>query len=138
MSGGLSLGRVFRGEVRRVRVHQPGGHLMRVRGASVDDWSWRATARRIRTLARLTAPYKARTALAILFLVLATAISLAPPYLAKLAIDHGIRGHNAAALWGIVALFIVAGIGTIVTAAAQTYFTGWTGERILADLRNTL
>ncbi len=24
------------------------------------------------------------------------------------------------------------------TSAAQTYFTGWTGERILADLRNTL
>src|SRR5205823_10287617 len=26
----------------------------------------------------------------------------------------------------------------LVTSSAQTYFTGWTGERILADLRNTL
>ena len=26
----------------------------------------------------------------------------------------------------------------MVTSAAQTYFTGWTGERILADLRNKL
>ena len=121
-----------------MRVHQPGGHLMRARGANVEDWSWRATARRISTLARLTAPYKARTALAITFLVLATAISLAPPYLAKLAIDHGIRRNDAGALWSIVALFIVAGLGTIATSAAQTYFTGWTGERILADLRNTL
>src|SRR5215208_1783623 len=121
-----------------MRVHQPGGHLMRARGANVEDWSWRATARRISTLARLTAPYKARTALAITFLVLATAISLAPPYLAKLAIDHGIRRNDAAALWGIVALFIVAGLGTIATSSAQTYFTGWTGERILADLRNKL
>ena len=121
-----------------MRVHQPGGHLMRARGATVDDWSWRATARRISTLARLTAPYKVRTGLAIFFLLLATAISLAPPYLAKLAIDHGIRRDDAQALWGIVALFVVAGIGTIATSAAQTYFTGWTGERILADLRNKL
>src|SRR5439155_1756932 len=121
-----------------MRVHQPGGHMMRERGAKVDDWSWRATARRLRTLARLTAPYKARTALALAFLVLATAISLAPPYLAKLAIDQGISRHDAGALWWIVALFIAAGIGTIATSSAQTYFTGWTGERILADLRNML
>jgi ATP-binding cassette subfamily B protein len=121
-----------------MRVHQPGGYLTRARGAQVDDWSWRATARRIATLARLTKPYKARTALAIGFLLLATAISLAPPYLAKLAIDHGILARDAEALYRIVALFVVAGLGTIAAAAAQTYFTGWTGERILADLRNTL
>ena len=53
-----------------MKVHQPGGHLMRERGASVDDWSWRATARRISTLARLTAPYKLRTALVILVIEL--------------------------------------------------------------------
>ncbi len=121
-----------------MRVHQPGGHLLRERGGKVEDWSWRATARRVSTLARLTAPYKARTGLAILFLLLATAISLAPPYLAKLAIDRGILAHDAGVLWGIVALFVVAGVGTIALSAAQTYFTGWTGERILADLRNTL
>jgi ABC-type multidrug transport system fused ATPase/permease subunit len=121
-----------------MKVHQPGGHLLRARGAEVEDWSWQATARRVSTLARLTAPYKARTALAILFLVLATAISLAPPYLAGLALDKGIRGENDSALRWIVALFVAAGIGTILTSAAQTYFTGWTGERILADLRNKL
>src|SRR5215216_6313495 len=122
-----------------MRVHQPGGHLTR-RGvtAQVEDWSWQATARRVSTLARLTAPYKGRTALALLFLVLATAISLAPPYLAGLALDHGIRGRDDQALRVIVFLFVVAGIGTIATSSAQTYFTGWTGERILADLRNTL
>jgi ABC-type multidrug transport system fused ATPase/permease subunit len=121
-----------------MKVWQPGGHLSQQRGAKVDDWSWRATLRRIRTLARLTAPYKARTALALLFLLAATAVSLAPPYLAKLAIDHGILERDQKALAWIVALFVVAGIGTIATSAAQTYFTGWTGERILADLRGKL
>jgi ABC-type multidrug transport system fused ATPase/permease subunit len=121
-----------------VRVHQPGGHLMRARGATVDDWSWRATVRRVRTLARLAAKYKARTALAIFFLLLATGVSLLPPYLAKLAIDHGIQKQDTRALWIVTALFVLAGLATIAASAAQTYFTGWTGERILADLRNTL
>jgi ATP-binding cassette subfamily B protein len=121
-----------------MKVWQPGGHLTRARDAKVDDWSWRATWRRIRTLARLTAPYKRRTAFALLFLLLATAVSLAPPYLAKLAIDHGILKGDQTALAWIVAFFVVAGVATIATSAAQTYFTGWTGERILADLRSKL
>ena len=36
-----------------MRVWQPGSHLMRERGAEVDDWSWRATVRRVSTLAGL-------------------------------------------------------------------------------------
>ncbi len=121
-----------------MRVWQPGSHLMRERGAEVDDWSWRATMRRVSTLARLTAPYKLRTTLAILSLLAATAASLAPPYLSKLAIDHGVLHGDLAQLWWIVAAFVAAGLATIATSAAQTYFTGWTGERILADLRNLL
>ena len=35
-----------------MRVWQPGGHLTMQRGADVRDWSWRATLRRIRFLAR--------------------------------------------------------------------------------------
>ncbi len=121
-----------------MRVHQPGGHLMRARGANVDDWSWRATVRRVRTLARLAAKYKARTALALLFLLIATGVSLLPPYLAKLAIDHGIQKQDTHALYVVTGLFVLAGLATIAASSAQTYFTGWTGERMLADLRNTL
>src|ERR671923_655944 len=121
-----------------MRVWQPGGHLTQQRGAQVDDWSWRATARRLRTLARLTAPYKLRTTLAIASLLAATATALAPPYLAKLAIDDGIVHRHLTALTIIVAAFLAAGILNWAAGYAQTYFTGWTGERILADLRNTL
>jgi ATP-binding cassette subfamily B protein len=111
---------------------------MAERGAEVKDWSWRRTARRIGTLARLTAPYKLRTFLALASLLAATLTALAPPYLAKLAIDEGIREEDFRKLSIIVALFLVAGAATLVTSSAQTYFTGWTGERILADLRTTL
>ena len=55
-----------------MRVWQPGGHLTRSRDTTVDDWSWRRTARRISTLARLAAPYKGRTALALGSLLAAT------------------------------------------------------------------
>jgi ATP-binding cassette subfamily B protein len=121
-----------------VRVWQPGSHLTVQRGAEVNDWSWARTARRVSTLARLTAPYRLRTALAVGSLVAATLTALAPPFLAKLAIDDGISESNLGHLTLIVALFVAAGVANLGTSAAQTYFTGWTGERILADLRNKL
>lgn len=118
-----------------MRVWQPGSHLTVQRGAEVSDWSWARTARRISTLARLTAPYRLRTALAIASLVAATLTALAPPFLAKLAIDDGISARDLDALTLIVVLFVLAGLANLLTSIAQTYFTGWTGERILADLR---
>jgi ATP-binding cassette subfamily B protein len=121
-----------------VKVWQPGGHLMRQRDTEVQDWSWRRTVKRVRTLASLTAPYKLRTALAIASLLAATVTALAPPYLAKVAVDHGIRRHDAHLLTLVVIAFIAAGAASWATSSAQTYFTGWTGERILADLRNKL
>ena len=121
-----------------MRIWQPGSHLTMQRGAEVADWSWRRTARRISTLARLTAPYKVRTALAVATLLAATFTSLAPPYLAKLALDDGVREKDYRRLVLVVIAFLVAGVLNWLASAAQTYFTGWTGERILADLRNTL
>jgi ATP-binding cassette, subfamily B, bacterial len=121
-----------------VRVWQPGSHLTARRDAKVEDWSWQRTARRVSTLARLAAPYKRQVVLALTFLLAATATALVPPYLAKLAIDDGIRKQDLHALTIVVALFVVAGVANLGTSAAQTYYTGWTGERVLADLRNTL
>jgi ABC-type multidrug transport system fused ATPase/permease subunit len=121
-----------------VRVWQAGSHLSMERGAQVGDWSWRQTARRLRTLASLTAPYKGRTALSIGSLLAATGTALAPPYLAKLAIDDGISNRDLTKLGWIVAAFVAAGIANWAASYAQTYFTGWTGERILADLRAKL
>src|SRR5215218_5765447 len=121
-----------------MRVWQPGSHLTQRRDTTIDDWSWRRTARRISTLARLTAPYRGRTALALGSLLAATAVGLAPPYLAKLALDEGIASRDFSTLAWIVVLFGIAGVARLLTSAAQTYFTGWTGERIRADLRNRL
>ena len=121
-----------------MKVWQPGSHLSSQRDAKVEDWSWQRTVRRVSTLARLTAPYKGRTALAVASLLAATLTALIPPYLAKLALDDGIRQRDLHTLTVIVGLFLFAGLANLATSAAQTYFTGWTGERILADLRNKL
>jgi ATP-binding cassette, subfamily B, bacterial len=121
-----------------MRVWQPGAHLSMQRGAEVADWSWQRTARRVSTLARLAAPYKLRTALALGSLLAATVTALVPPYLVKLAVDEGVGEGNLQRLTMIVALFLVAGAFSLAATSAQTYFTGWTGERILADLRNRL
>jgi len=121
-----------------MRVWQPGSHLSQRRDAKVEDWSWQRTVRRVSTLARLAAPYKRQTLLALGSLVAATLTALAPPYLAKLVIDDGIRQKDVHTLTIVVGLFVIAGVANLLTSAAQTFFTGWTGERILADLRNTL
>jgi ABC-type multidrug transport system fused ATPase/permease subunit len=121
-----------------MRVWQPGSHLMAERGSRVDDWSWRRTRRRVAALARLTAPYKTRTILSILSLFAATATALAPPFLAKYAVDDAIGENDLGKLWWIVGAFLLAGLANWGMSYVQTYLTGWVGERILADLRNKL
>jgi ABC-type multidrug transport system fused ATPase/permease subunit len=121
-----------------VKVWQPGTHLSSIKKVEVEDWSWRRTRRRIAELARLTKPYKVRTALSVVSLLAATATALAPPFLAKYAVDDGIRKHDLGLLWWIVGAFVLAGLLNWAMSYVQTYLTGWVGERILADLRTGL
>jgi ABC-type multidrug transport system fused ATPase/permease subunit len=101
----------------------------------VADWSWRRTRRRLATLGRLAAPYRGRTILSGFSLLAATATALAPPWLVKYAVDDGIYRHDLGRLWWIVGLFLATGLANWGMSYAQTYLTGWVGERILADLR---
>jgi ABC-type multidrug transport system fused ATPase/permease subunit len=121
-----------------MRVHQAGSHLTQQRGAQVDDWSWRTTRRRFGTLWRLTRPYRSRTGLSVVSLLTATATALAPPYLAKYALDDAVNGHTGAKLEIVVGIFVAAGLANWGMTYVETYLTGWVGERILADLRNQL
>jgi ATP-binding cassette subfamily B protein len=118
-----------------MKVWQYSSHLTDERGARVDDWSWRQTRRRLGVLARLARPYPGRTALALATLVAYTGVALLPPYLSKLAVDDGIQQGDLHALSLIVLAFIAAGTAAFALSSAQTYFTGWVGERALADLR---
>jgi ABC-type multidrug transport system fused ATPase/permease subunit len=121
-----------------VRVHQPGGSLIRARGAEVEDWSWSSTRRRLGVLWRLTKPYRLRTFLSGFSLLAATATALAPPLLAKHALDDALDGTTGAALVVVVVVFVLFGLANWGMTYVETYMTGWVGERILADLRAEL
>jgi ABC-type multidrug transport system fused ATPase/permease subunit len=118
-----------------MRVWQAGSHLTEQRAAQVDDWSWAQTRRRLAMLLRLAAPYPRRALLAILTLVAYTLVALLPPYLVKVAIDEGIAEGDLTTLSVVVAAFLASGFAAFALSGAQTYFTGWVGERALADLR---
>ncbi|MGH2977533.1 MAG: ABC transporter ATP-binding protein, partial [Gaiellaceae bacterium] len=120
-------------------VHQPGGALMRNRsGAEVEDWSWHTTRRRLGVLWQLTKPYRLRTFLSVFSLLAATATALAPPSLAKYALDDAVEHRTGGRLVLVVVIFIAAALANWGMTYVETYMTGWVGERILADLRKQL
>jgi len=121
-----------------VRVYQHGGSLTRQRGAEVEDWSWNSTRRRLGVLWRLTKPYRLRTFFSVFSLLAATATALAPPFLAKYALDDAINDTTGEKLVLVVAIFVAAGLANWGMNYVETYMTGWVGERILADLRKQL
>ena len=90
---------------------------------------------RLRHLASLLRPYRARVALMFVALLLATGAALAPPYLAGRAIDDGIRGQDAEALTIIVIVFVVAAVVNWAATYVQTFLINWVGQRALQDLR---
>ncbi len=92
-------------------------------------------ARNLRGLLALLGPYKRRCAVTVIALVVGTAASLAPPLLAKLAIDRGIHRHDVSTLVVVVVAFLAAAALVWVMTYSQTYLVGWVGQRVLSDLR---
>jgi ABC-type multidrug transport system fused ATPase/permease subunit len=91
--------------------------------------------RNLRGLLALIKPYRGRAALTVLALVLGTAASLAPPLLARAAIDDGIQRHDFGKLELVVVAFMAAALLVWLMTYVQTYLVGWVGQRVLADLR---
>jgi ATP-binding cassette, subfamily B, bacterial len=99
---------------------------------------WRATGgrgRKLRGLLVLLRPYRARTVLMFVSLILGTAAALAPPPLAKLAIDDGIVPGDTGTLNLVVAAFLVSALVLWGATYVQTFLVGWIGQRVLQDLR---
>jgi ATP-binding cassette subfamily B protein len=99
---------------------------------------WRATGgrgRKLRGLLVLLRPYRGRTALMFASLIIGTAAALAPPPLAKLAIDDGIVPGDEKTLTLVVVAFLVSALVYWAATYAQTYLVGWVGQRVLQDLR---
>jgi len=91
--------------------------------------------RKLRGLIELLRPYRGRVALMFGTLIVATGAALVPIPLATKAIDDGIQNHDVGALNRIVVVFVLAAIVSWGASSAQTYLTGWVGQRALQDLR---
>jgi ATP-binding cassette subfamily B protein len=91
--------------------------------------------RSLRGLLGLVRPYKLRAFAMLAALIVGTAAALAPPLLARAAIDEGIGHHDSATLALVVVAFLVAALLVWLMTYLQTYLVGWVGQRALADLR---
>jgi ABC-type multidrug transport system fused ATPase/permease subunit len=92
-------------------------------------------ARNLRGLLQLLRPYRLRVAAMLASLIVGTAASLAPPLLAKVAIDEGIERHDTHTLVLVVLAFLASALLVWVMTYLQTYLVGLVGQRALADLR---
>jgi len=101
-----------------------------------------ATPRSLRGLLPFVRPYRARVALAGLFLVLAALATLAFPIALKGLIDQGLvaadPSQRVLALRGQFLLLFAVGAALGLFSAARFYMVSWLGERITADLRNAV
>jgi ABC-type multidrug transport system fused ATPase/permease subunit len=95
----------------------------------------RGRGRKVRGVAVLLRPYRWRVVAMFAALLLATAATLAPPPLAKLAIDDGITPGDETVLYWTVAAFIASALVLWGATWVQTYLVGWVGQRALQDLR---
>ncbi len=122
-----------------MRGFGPGGRGLGP-GRGMSQWageraSKESRARNLRGLIELLRPYRRRVAAMLAALVVGTAAGLAPPLLARTAIDRGILQHDTTALVLVVVAFLAsAGLVWLMTYL-QTYLVGLVGQRALADLR---
>ncbi|HZA96520.1 MAG TPA: ABC transporter, partial [Burkholderiaceae bacterium] len=89
-------------------------------------------------------PYKQQIALALLFLLLAAAATLALPAAIKSVVDNGFAvavsdpAARLAAVRSQFLLFIPLGLAIAVFTAARYFMMSWLGERVTADLRSAV
>jgi ABC-type multidrug transport system fused ATPase/permease subunit len=90
--------------------------------------------RKVKWLLSLLRPYRRQVVLMLGALVLATAATLAPPFLIGKAVS-AVLGADRTSLGLLTAGLVVAGLVAWATSTVQTYLVAWVGERALQDLR---
>lgn len=89
----------------------------------------------MRRLLRYIRPYRGAAALAFLYIIAGSALSVLPPWLTKEAIDRYIRTSNLAGLNGIAVLYVLTLLGAFGFSYGQTWVLNLMGQRIMYDLR---
>jgi ATP-binding cassette subfamily B multidrug efflux pump len=92
-------------------------------------------ARLMRRLLTYIRPYRRSAALAVLFIVAASALSVLPPYLTKIAIDRYIQNSDLGGLYRVAALYLVILFAVFGLSFGQTWVMNLMGQKIMYDLR---
>jgi ATP-binding cassette subfamily B protein len=90
--------------------------------------------RKLRGIVALLRPYRGRTIVMFISMLLAVAASLAPPLLAGIAVND-VKGGHTDKLTLVVVIFLVAALVNWGASAIQTYLVDLVGQRVLQDLR---
>jgi ATP-binding cassette, subfamily B, bacterial len=89
-------------------------------------------------LYRLLRPWRPQLLLTGVAVLISTAASLVPPYVAAKAIDDGIVKRDVDALDVALIVLAVAVVLFALTSALQTYASAWVAQRALATLRSRI
>jgi len=82
--------------------------------------------------------YRAHIALALIALLVSTMATLALPMGVRRMIDLGFSGENTALINDYFATLLVVGFVLAISSAGRYYYVNWLGERVVADLRESV
>ncbi len=82
--------------------------------------------------------YRGHIALALIALLASTLATLALPMGVRRMIDLGFSAENSALVNDYFAMLVVVGLVLAVSSAARFYYVNWLGERVVADLRESV
>lgn len=104
-----------------------------------EDAETHAFDRRIaRRLLGYLRPHWRRMSAAVGLMIASTALTLAAPYIVKVAIDQFIAQNDAAGLTRIALLLAAVLVANYLTTVAIQYLLSWVGQQVLATLRAQL
>ncbi|HLF89184.1 MAG TPA: ABC transporter ATP-binding protein [Anaerolineales bacterium] len=83
-------------------------------------------------------PYTHQMGIALLLTFVVTGLTLLTPYLIKIAIDEPIVQGDIPRLTQLSIWIAISFIGLYASTAGQQYLLSWVGQRVLADLRETM
>ena len=99
------------------------------------------TAKSLKPLVRLTPylrRYRRQIVIALVALIVASVATLIVPIAVRRIIDHGFSTSNAMLVNQYFAVMIAVVLLLAVSSAIRFYYVMWLGEKIVADVRDTL
>ncbi|MFN2199790.1 MAG: ABC transporter ATP-binding protein [Caldilineaceae bacterium] len=92
----------------------------------------------VRRMFAYLAPHRGKMIMAMILVLVTSGLTLAVPYLIGVAIDKYIDGGDMRGLTYMSLLLIAIYVALLIASIAQRYLLSWTGQRVLATMRDQL